>query len=342
MVKYLRHHPYKTVSSVTDAWGRLDGYSDANWLGCQETRVSTSGWAIALAGCVVCTASSTQPGLPALSSGESEFIAASSCSLEMLYDINLLKDFEIPLIGIPQLWVDSKSCIGTSNRLGVGRLRHLEARELHLQETIAAGKLKIGHIKGTSNGSDVLTKHVDLHTLKNHIDFYGLVDDSKIIALTARAPSSRWKIPIFVGTVLPCITGVHSQASDNVDDVDLPFMYKMIVTYTVMFVSLVVVIVRRLYRAKQIDTQAASTQTNPVPSPPLPYPSPFATSAAPASSVSRLCRVNDRDELTNRHANIVYISGTGKKWHMTHMNCPSIRDSNVVSKYEACKHCTDK
>ncbi len=82
-------------------------------------------------------------------------------------------------------------------------MRHLEARELHLQETISRKLIEIMHIKGMDNPADILTKFVDYTTLEKNLTVFGLVDmKAKIVATIQKLASLPWKAPIFVGAVL--------------------------------------------------------------------------------------------------------------------------------------------
>ena len=82
-------------------------------------------------------------------------------------------------------------------------MRHLEARELHLQETISRKIIEIMHIKGIDNPADILTKFVDYATLEKNLSVFGLVDmKAQIIATIQKLVALPWKRPIFVGAVL--------------------------------------------------------------------------------------------------------------------------------------------
>ena len=66
---YSRDHPL----------GGLLGFCDADWAGCKDSRKSTSGWVLKLAGAAISWYSKRQ-SVVALSSAESEYIAACSCA----------------------------------------------------------------------------------------------------------------------------------------------------------------------------------------------------------------------------------------------------------------------
>ena len=67
----------------------LHAYTDSDWAGCEETRKSSSGEVIVLVGTVVETGSTTQPGVPATSSGEAEIRSLTHCAQSSVYVRNL-------------------------------------------------------------------------------------------------------------------------------------------------------------------------------------------------------------------------------------------------------------
>jgi hypothetical protein len=80
-------------------------------------------------------ASNTQVGLRAMSSG-AELRTGTCRAMEMTYVKNLVTDATIELTGVPGLWLDSKAALEEANRFRPGKMRHLLARELLLQEMV--------------------------------------------------------------------------------------------------------------------------------------------------------------------------------------------------------------
>ena len=63
---------------------------------------------------------------------------------------------EVPII----LYCDSSAAVGSAKRMGVGKIRHLELRELRIQEQVAQKKLQLEKIRSSDNDADILTKQM--------------------------------------------------------------------------------------------------------------------------------------------------------------------------------------
>ena len=72
-----------------------------------------------------------------------------------------------------QVNTDSSAARSISSRRGPGRVRHVEVRELWIQEKVQRGELSIIKVKGKENMSDGLTKHVDRSRLEKHMNECG-------------------------------------------------------------------------------------------------------------------------------------------------------------------------
>ena len=60
-------------------------------------------------------------------------------------------------------------------RTGLGKVRHIHVSELWIQDALKTNRFQLKAIDGSSNPSDVLTKHVDRHTLEKHCPTIGIV-----------------------------------------------------------------------------------------------------------------------------------------------------------------------
>ena len=60
-----------------------------------------------------------------------------------------------------QVNTDSSAAKSIASRRGAGRVRHIEVRELWVQDRVAKRELSVVKVKGEENVTDGLTKHVD-------------------------------------------------------------------------------------------------------------------------------------------------------------------------------------
>ena len=65
--------------------------------------------------------------------------------------------------------VDSSAAVGMVNRSGVGRVRHLDVKDLWVQERVKRGFFTIVRVPGDSNPADVATKPLVVAELQDKI-----------------------------------------------------------------------------------------------------------------------------------------------------------------------------
>ena len=87
----------------------------------------------------------------ALSSGEAEFYGIVEGATQG--------------IGMRSLLADSSAAVGIVHRRGAGRVRHLEVRDMWVQDKVAKGEFSVHKVKGRDNVADILTKYVDKTSL---------------------------------------------------------------------------------------------------------------------------------------------------------------------------------
>ena len=153
----------------------VESITDADWAGCKRTRRSRS----SVGGSLVSSMVRSQRSI-ALSSGESEFIALVSGAGESLY----VKECLEFLIGDTcevaiKLRTDSAACRGISQRLGCGRVRHLDCGLLWVQDAIKKQLMSVGVIPGHENPADVGTKPLAGPRLRELLCRMGAVDENE-------------------------------------------------------------------------------------------------------------------------------------------------------------------
>ena len=132
--------------------------TDSDWAGDRQSRKSTSGGVIKLGKHCIKTWGSTQ-GAVALSSAEAEFYAM----IEGVVKVKGMAAFALELgVEVEEQWVelgtDSSAAKSFVARRGLGKMRHIELRDLWLQQEVAEGKVKVVKVRGDLNAADLTTK----------------------------------------------------------------------------------------------------------------------------------------------------------------------------------------
>ena len=154
-----KFYPQKFCQEVTM-------YVDSDFAGCLMTRRSTSGL-VCLFGRHVVKHSSTLQSTISLSSGESEFYAivkgvATGYSIqELLRGWNVETKLKVK--------TDSSAALGTCNRIGLGKSRHVQTRFLWVQEQLAAGYFELEKVETSKNIADVCTKSLNAEAAGRHV-----------------------------------------------------------------------------------------------------------------------------------------------------------------------------
>ena len=137
-------------------------YTDSDWAGDIETRKSTSGGVVCRGRHTISWWCKLQSNI-ALSPCEAELNAALKGAVEGLNVQRLAASLGDKLT--LELRTDASAARGVILRQGVGKVRHLQVKQLWLQENVAAGELTIVKIPRVDNCSDALTHPWGAHDL---------------------------------------------------------------------------------------------------------------------------------------------------------------------------------
>ncbi|GKG34995.1 copia protein, partial [Tanacetum coccineum] len=116
----------------------LTAYTNADHVGCQDTRRSTSGSAQFLGDKLVSSSSKKQKSTAILST-EAEYIALSGCCAQILWMRLQLTDYGFQFNKIP-LYCDNKSAIALfCNNVQHSRAKHIDVRYHFIKEQVENG-----------------------------------------------------------------------------------------------------------------------------------------------------------------------------------------------------------
>jgi len=133
-------------------------FSDADHGGCKSTGRSTSAYLIKVGTGAVSWRSKLQ-SIVALSTTESEYIAAVEAGKEILWMRNILEEFGYKLTSPSILRIDNQSAINVAkNPEHHGRMKHLDLRFYWLRDCVESGQISPQYTPTAEMAADILTK----------------------------------------------------------------------------------------------------------------------------------------------------------------------------------------
>jgi hypothetical protein len=138
-------------------------FVDSDWAGCLKTRRSTNGGLAVLGRHPVRTWSTTQP-VVATSSAEAELYSMAEGACRGLGFKTMLSEMSVEV----ELAISTNSSAAKAfaSTRGLGRVRHLEVKDLWLQALVRDGRVSLAKMRGDRNPADVLTKYLDRATVQ--------------------------------------------------------------------------------------------------------------------------------------------------------------------------------
>ena len=147
---------------------------DSDWAGDINTRKYTSGGMIFHGNHLICHWSKTQSTI-ALSSGEGEVNACVKGMSEGLGVFELISEMGYNGDLNIQLMTDSSAAKGTITRHGSGKMKHLNIKQLWIQEALKEYEVSVIKIPREANVSDLLTHQCNRADFDNHLAKLGAI-----------------------------------------------------------------------------------------------------------------------------------------------------------------------
>ncbi|MCQ7285347.1 Ty1/Copia family ribonuclease HI, partial [Salmonella enterica] len=154
---------------------KLSGFSDSEFAGCNTTRKSTSGGCQFQGNCLVSWQSKKQ-AVVSTSTAEAEYIAAASCTAQLLWLQNQLLDFGITALKTP-LMLDSQAAENIiKNPVSHSTTKHIDIRHHFVRDCYEKGLISLHHVPTKDQLADVLTKALDTATFESLVSRIGMLN----------------------------------------------------------------------------------------------------------------------------------------------------------------------
>jgi len=177
-LQYLKGTKYLGITFTGTKHGRLDVkiYSDSDFAGCKETRRSTGGYLVMMAGAPVSWKSKRQKCVTH-STMEAEYYALSEAAREAAFIRMLLKSLSYNKGDVTpcKIFGDNiPSILLSKNPEFHERAKHIEVKYHYCREQYLEGNISITHIPTKENVSDLLTKPLLTSTHQTLVKLMGM------------------------------------------------------------------------------------------------------------------------------------------------------------------------
>jgi hypothetical protein len=143
-------------------------FTDSDWASDQDTRRSTSGYVIFMAGAPVCWMSKLQP-VVTVSSMEAEYLACFFCVQEITWIRMLLIDLRLARSVPTRTYIDNRSArLLMLNPVHHARSKHIDIKYHWQRDKVQDKTFKPLYVHTLENRADILTKHTSAALFHKH------------------------------------------------------------------------------------------------------------------------------------------------------------------------------
>ncbi|KAK9689748.1 hypothetical protein RND81_09G078400 [Saponaria officinalis] len=135
-------------------------YRDADYAGCLVDRKSNSGIATFVGPCLV-TWGSKKQNTVALSTAESEYVAAGLACSQLLWLKQQLEDYGVSFSCIPIFFDNTSAIIISKNPAQHSRTKHIEIRHHFLRDNVEKEIIRLEFCKTENQWADIFTKPLE-------------------------------------------------------------------------------------------------------------------------------------------------------------------------------------
>ena len=143
VLKYLKGSLGRGIFFPRGSGLHLQGYTDADWAGCKDTRRSISGHCLFLGQSLISWRTKKQPTV-SRSSSEAKYKAMASATCELQWLLYLLRNLHVDCVQLPVLYYDNQSAMHiAANPVFHERTNHLEIDCHIVREKFQVGLFKL-------------------------------------------------------------------------------------------------------------------------------------------------------------------------------------------------------
>ena len=163
----------------------VQAYSDADLGGCGLDRKSTTGGCQFLDGKLVSWQSKKQTCV-SLSTAEAEYIAAASCTSQVIWIQSQLRDYGLNMKKIP-LYCDSESAIRIChNPVQHSKTKHIALRYHFIKDHVEDGNVEVHFVRTTDQLADVFTKALPEASFNKILHALGMMESESVPQTTSQ------------------------------------------------------------------------------------------------------------------------------------------------------------
>eukprot|EP00253_Pinus_taeda_P009855 PITA_09855 len=164
------------ISFAVGILSSLIGYSDSDFDGDKETGVSTSGYDISLGSGAVSWRSRKQ-SIPANSTTEAEYVAATEATKEIVWLRKILEDLQVKQIQSTPLMIDNTYAIKLAkNPKFHDRTKHINTKYHLIRHHVEAKTIHLRHCSTNEQIADIFTKALGREKLERFRTMLGLTN----------------------------------------------------------------------------------------------------------------------------------------------------------------------
>lgn len=175
ILRYLRGTMHEGISYTNDGL-ELQAFADAEYASNVESRKSTSGFVLTLAGGPITWASRAQKTV-AQSTTEAEYVALAECVKDVLWAQQMLRDIETTFEKPTKVHSDNQGAIKfVKNPIYHRRTKHIDVRHHFIRDEREKNNIEILFVPTDCQPADMLTKSLCYPSLKRCKDKLKIVE----------------------------------------------------------------------------------------------------------------------------------------------------------------------